>query len=1205
MKKYFFILFWLATITNFFSQAFDYSNGWINYSQQYFKIKLHKEGIYRLDVPLLGNAGINTSTIDSRKFQIFINGSEQFIHVTDSNSNNILDGSDFIEFYGNMNDAAFDSSMYQQTSFLINPFLSNIQDTAAAFLTWNNNLNNKRFILQNDTSFSSYSPAQWFYSKVVNTGRSAGYFVGGYNVIGQVDSRYTACEGWINYGPALGTTQTINVFTPKLFTTGGPTKITATYLSTSANAQLLSNPLGDHHLKMAWRDKLNNTNVLRDTTFWGYKSFKDVVNINSAVLDDTLEFEYSNINHSVYTTNTFCASGYFSVFYPRTYDLSGLSSAVMYIPDALAPSNKTYASFSGFSSAIGSKIKAFDLTNGNIFYPTINGNSGQMLLPNGGLKKVLLTSDNNDILVNQIFKINGTGYFTDYLNQFNTDSSFVIVTNPKFLNEANDYKLFRQSIQGGNHNVVVANVEELYDHFALGIEKHPKAIRNFMKFLLDSSNISPRYLLLIGKSVPSSASILNQSYYQRNLVPSWGYPCSDNLLLAGLNGTFLEPAVPTGRLAATTTQEIKDYLDKVKMHDTATVAAWQKNAAHFIGGYTPNDLSLFTFYMNNYKQIIEDTLFGANVTTFTKNTSSPIQTTIPDSVINLINGGVSMVTFYGHSSNQSFDFDISDPGKFSNLGKYPLILSNSCYTGDIHLYDTVSLSEKFVFAKDKGSIAFIGSATTGVAQFLNVLSTNFYKSLSSNFYGKGIGDILKAAIIPTQNFVQTADEIEKITCMDMTLHGDPSIKLNPELKPDYEILNQDLNCQVTNFGDSIAVNLKIKNLSRAVKDSMRLIITRTYLDGSKDYLVDTIPAPYFIYNYHANIPVKTQKGGTGLNFFSAQIDDINEIEEVDNLQNNKTENIPLIINGDDIIPVYPYEFQVLPLVTNITLKASTVDPFAPQRNYVFQLDTSDNFLNPIASTTLTAMPGGLVEWNVNLLGTTPTDSVVYYWRVSRDSTGPINGFEWRESSFQLIDNKYGWGQSHFHQFKKNRLKFIDYLKPTRRWEFSNNKNSIAVKQGFYPFWGGSVLPVDLIFNYNSRLEHAASTAENGWSFFVIDTTTALFDTNTIQGTTYKYGTSNNCLCGKIVHFDFGTNNTLHSGFIQNTKSIGDSIASFLNDLPSDKWVLGYSNNFWRGVYNNANGGGPQFDTSFYSALDNFGVPGTAALINLPDTQAVV
>ena len=133
----------------------------------------------------------------------------------------------------------------------------------------------------------------------------------------------------------------------------------------------------------------------------------------------------------------------------------------------------------------------------------------------------------------------------------------------------------------------------------------------------------------------------------------------------------------------------------------------------------------------------------------------------------------------------------------------------------------------------------------------------------------------------------------------------------------------------------------------------------------------------------------------------------------------------------------------------------------------------------------------------------------------------------------------------------------------------------------------------------------ASQSDNGWTFFVIDSTTALFDSNKVVGNTYKFGSDNYCLCGDITFYDFGSNGPLNLPFATNTTSIGDSITSFLNSIPPNKWLLGYSNNYWRGVYNGGFGNGPQFSNQFYSALDNFGVPGTSLLMNLIDTQAVV
>jgi hypothetical protein len=59
-----------------------------------------------------------------------------------------------------------------------------------------------------------------------------------------------------------------------------------------------------------------------------------------------------------------------------------------------------------------------------------------------------------------------------------------------------------------------------------------------------------------------------------------------------------------------------------------------------------------------------------------------------------------------------------------------------------------------------------------------------------------------------------------------------------------------------------------------------------------------------------------------------------------------------------------------------------------------------------------------------------TDSTVYFWRVSIDGDTT-----WRESSFQYINGKQGWGQDHFFQFKNNAFTGIEYNRPTRDRDF--------------------------------------------------------------------------------------------------------------------------------------------------------------------------
>lgn len=123
----------------------------------------------------------------------------------------------------------------------------------------------------------------------------------------------------------------------------------------------------------------------------------------------------------------------------------------------------------------------------------------------------------------------------------------------------------------------------------------------------------------------------------------------------------------------------------------------------------------------------------------------------------------------------------------------------------------------------------------------------------------------------------------------------------------------------------------------------------------------------------------------------------------------------------------------------VTLKASTNDPFAVAKTYRFQIDTTDLFTNPVQGTV--TQVGGVVNWEVpfNL-----SDSTVYFWRVSRDSSAGGN-YKWRESSFQYIPNKSGWGQAHFFQFKNNDYRYIGYNRPQRKFDFVPNARQLTCR----------------------------------------------------------------------------------------------------------------------------------------------------------------
>ena len=169
-------------------------------------------------------------------------------------------------------------------------------------------------------------------------------------------------------------------------------------------------------------------------------------------------------------------------------------------------------------------------------------------------------------------------------------------------------------------------------------------------------------MFLIGKGIEYGVFWDYPTTRPFDYVPTFGYPGSDVLLTA--KGTSPTPRIPIGRLACLYPSEIGIYMNKAQQMTSAqtnpfqTIAnkAWMKNVMHLAGGANAQDQATFTSYLNKYKSIIKDTLYGGNVISFSKSSTDPIEYIVSSYLDSIISSGVSLITFYGHSSYNSFFF---------------------------------------------------------------------------------------------------------------------------------------------------------------------------------------------------------------------------------------------------------------------------------------------------------------------------------------------------------------------------------------------------------------------------------------------------------------------------------------------------------------------------------------------------------------------
>ncbi len=1129
-----------------------YNNEWINFSNKYYKFPIHKTGFYRIDSLALANSGINVSLLNPKNLQLFLKGKEVPLYIF-GESDNMLNDSDFIEFYAEPNDGRFDSSIYSNVSYVPNPYVSLFNDTIHAFLTWNNLTTNKRIIQETDTVVSGNTPAPYFFTERIYTGKNEYNYVEEHPEYSS-DPRYTQAEGYgyqLYFGQVFNTNiSPVNIYTQ----TALPVQLNINFSGSSIDNNY---PVSDHQAKAVIYDQANTPVKLFDTIFKGYKPFSYKFSLQSNTLSAASNVEMTNVANPLFTPGgvyeSRLAMHYIYIKYPQLPDVAGTPTYKLFVDDdPVFP--KTYLRIGSVNTGLNGVILFYDLTNSKRI-PVKMTTVANLLVPNSGAQKICyMTAESNTIAVTKVTPVNQTGFFVNHKTM--DDSAFVIITPQKFINESNSYGAYRQTAQGGSHDVIVATMEELTDQFAYGIQKHPTAIRNFCKFLMDSLPTDPANVFLIGKSIEHRNMYGGSPGWQKSLIPSMGIPPSDNLLTGALTNTnYFIPEIPIGHLAAQTTTDVLNYLAKVQQHEAPLTGPpetydWKKHVLHFAGGTDAAQQSQFEGYLNNYKNIIQDTSYGGNVYDFKKTTTAPIQITLSDSVKNHFSYGVGLVCFFGHGSYTGFDQAIDDPNSYNNPGKYPLFVANSCYSGDIHTHDVNSNSEKFVLANQKGSIAFIAATSVGFVNQLDGYTHYLYRGLSYTHYNKGIGQIIKntcSALFfstPTQQF----------TNVDMTLHGDPALKFSAGALPDYFIDNSRVFFDVKTYTDSLGISVDISNMGRARKDSFIVRIERYFPTGDSITIFKSIKAPFYRDTLSFYTAVDFTRG-FGLNKFKVIVDAYNEIIESNESNNSTSGTVDIFIQGGDLVPVWPYKYAVVPTATTITLKASTSDPFSPTRNYRMQLDTTDSFTSPL-TTTLMASSGGVVEWTVNLPF---ADSTVYYWRVSKDSINANETFVWRESSFQTITNKHGWGQSHFFQFKNDGYQFVKYKRPLRQFAFENDRTGIFCTTKRFLIGPDFA---DVYYSIDGSVKHVWSCERDGWTIAVFDSISGQPWHANAGVFTPSIGVHGNFLCYPMPQplwaYDFG--NFSNNGATSNTHP-GDwkaDLENFINFIPKNSYVLAYS-----------------------------------------------
>lgn len=1036
-EKGLFILLWIAL-----GSAYGQNNRWIDFSIDYYKIPTASSSVYRLSFTTLSASGINMAGFDPRDIRVYHRGQEVAVHVQ-GQEDGVFDAQDFIEFIGMKNDATLDRDLYQNPDDIPNPYFNTHSDTTAFFLTVTPGIRGRRMQMRGLPAQAV--PVVATYEKRLIEDFADQYSLGRTYFPGVRLSNYDKGQGWTGSNIARGNNRVFNY---------------------NNLGDIQNTPIPKLELSIVGRSETNHrTSVqigpslagLRELGPYEYEGFANQVvreNLTSSDFSPSGNLVVRVASMGVENAVDNISVNYIRVDYNTLVSPGDVDQQTLYFPPGLSKIQipgitRAYVAFdvSDFNSVIRHEAS---LTNG--VFETGAGKAGSS-------SKLMIQSTGSIIEPNVLQRVR----FRNLLDQ---PANFLIISNAllgrpaaTYGNPVQAYAAYRASPAGGGFDTLTVNIDQLYNQFSFG-EKSPLAVRDFLKAYYPK--YTPENLLLIGRAfgIYNTQRSGNVNYYYRNnpsifsfqeLVPTFGYPYSDNQFTVGLDPAQpIRQDIAVGRLPARTPDDVASYLDKIKEKEAFGVQEdWQKNILHLSGGRSAFELERFFNFLNGFKAVAEDIYLGGKVSTIRKRTNATVELI---NVSDQVNEGVSLLTFFGHAAPSVTDVDIGFASvnelNYRNKGKYPVLLLNGCDAGNA-FGAAYTFGEDWINTPDRGASNFLAHADIGIDVYLRRYSESFYAKAfaDSSLIYQTVGKIK----IESDKLMYSRygfSEVNRSHADQMIILGDPAVRIFPANKADYAISGDDVtlsgldDAPLSSLLDSMLLGIVVRNIGRVDLDSMEVNVTRQLPDGTSIAYELQRLAPIFRRDtLFLNIP-NVGVNAFGDNIFTIEINKRRHIDELTYANNvvMVTRYVPL----SGTLNLKPIEFSI---VNNrqVEIVAQLPGKSIEDRNLVIQLDTAADF-SSAARREVRLTSANLARWDVDLFQQLALkDSMTFYWRSRFLEPRAGENAEWNSSSFSYIRNgPEGWTQRRLPQFVSNRLENIQPDLERREWKFQESRMNIDV-----------------------------------------------------------------------------------------------------------------------------------------------------------------
>jgi len=337
------------------------------------------------------------------------------------------------------------------------------------------------------------------------------------------------------------------------------------------------------------------------------------------------------------------------------------------------------------------------------------------------------------------------------ISRINSKTEYLIISAPEFIEGSVALGRFRSEGRAvASYATTVVNVEDIYRQYTGG-SMSPVAIRNYIAY---AHTVCPdlRYVLLVGSGNYDYRGIIAK--LGKNYMPP--FEMEDNVtedffavLDSGemVRNGFYDLDVAVGRLPISTPYEFSAYLEKAKdydMVDRFDHSEWRNTlllTADDAKNGTGVDRTGHTTLQETLSRSIDSLASELNyhwnqkkvyLLDYEEDAAGQKKTATED-LLSILNQGALITAYFGHGSKTDWAAEgLLKPSylpRISNTGRYTILNSFSCIVGRFDQGEKRSLSEEFVMAQSKGSIASIGAARETFATNNERFGRNFLFNL--------------------------------------------------------------------------------------------------------------------------------------------------------------------------------------------------------------------------------------------------------------------------------------------------------------------------------------------------------------------------------------------------------------------------------------------------------------------------------------------